>query len=247
MSAPFEGKVAFTGLESSGKSLQLSIQADLALKRNIKWMKKREKLGLEFVPRTMCFDSPMSEKFVKQIEDAGCKYMKFSSLMDILYLQQADIFINEIIKYFPASGSQPLTNEQMDFLTQGAKSGVFLYFASQDFSQAHKQFRLLCNEVYVVTKIIGSRRPILSGPPVNKIWGLCTLRKVNPATFKGDSVSMESMGLPIPFFINKEDTERFDTLFKVPLSELPPKIVRKQRIIGFDANGKEVYSKEVWI
>lgn len=247
MSSPFEGKVAFTGLESSGKSLQLSIQADLSLKRNIRWIKKRAKAGLPYVQRTMAFDSPMSPQFIKQIEDGGCKYFKFSSLMDILYLQQADIFINEIIKYFPASGSQPLTNEQMDFLTQGAKSGVFLYFASQDFSQAHKQFRLLCNEVYVVTKIIGSRRPIESGPPVNKIWGLCTLRKVNPASFKGDSVSMESIGLPSFFFINKEDCDRFDTLFKVPLTELPPKIVRRQKILGYDVSGKLVHEKEVWI
>jgi len=228
MSSPFEGKVAFTGLESSGKSLQLSIQADLALKRNIRWIKKRAKAGLPYVQRTMAFDSPMSPQFIKQIEDGGCKYFKFSSLMDILYLQQADIFINEIIKYFPASGSQPLTNEQMDFLTQGAKSGVFLYFASQDFSQAHKQFRLLTNEVHVVTKLIGSRRPMKTAPPVKRVWGLCVAREVKPESFKGDSVSMESLGIPWPFLIDRADTERFDTEYKIPQSNLPPKMLRKQ-------------------
>lgn len=246
MATSFQGKVAFTGLESSGKSLQLSVQAKVALKRNIRWLKKREKLGLECIPRIMAFDSPMSEAFIDEIQKAGCVYLHFTSLLDIMKLEQCDIFINEIIKYFPSSGSNPLTNEQMDFLTQGAKSGVFMYFASQDFSQAHKQFRLLVNEVYVVTKIVGSRRPIRSGPPVNKIWGICTIRKVDPQSFKGDSVTMESMGLPSIFLIQREDCERFDTLHKVPLSELPPKIVRKQRIITYE-NGKEKHIKDVYI
>lgn len=240
-------KIVYTGLESSGKSLQLSIQADLVLQRNIKWAKKREKAGLERVPRTMAFDSPMSPAFIKEIEDAGIIYQQFRNLSDIMYSTQTDIFINEIIKYFPASGSQPLTHEQMDFLTQGAKSGVFIYAASQDFSQAHKQFRLLVNEVYRVTKIIGSRRPIASGPPVNRIWGVCMLRQVSPSSFKGDSVTMESVGWPSLFFIRKEDTERFDTLYKVPLTELPDKYVRRQRIIGKNAKGEVVHEKEVWI
>jgi hypothetical protein len=189
----------------------------------------------------------MSPAFIKEIEDSGCIYMQFRNLIDIMYIQQADIFINEVIKYFPASGSSPLSNEQMDFLTQGAKSGVHMYCASQDFSQAHKQFRLLVNEVYVVSKILGSKRPIESGPPVNKIWGICMLRQVAPSSFKGDSVTMESLGWPSIFFIRKEDTERFDTLYKVPLTELPPKFVRKQRIIGKGADGQVEMEKVVWL
>jgi len=242
-------KVVYTGLESSGKSLQLSIKADEVLKRNVSWAYKRMRQGLPHVKRTMAFDSPMSKEFQDEIFEAGCIYMQFSNLIDILYLSQADIFINEIIKYFPSSGSNPLTNEQMDFLTQGAKSGVFMYCASQDFSQAHKQFRLLVNEVYTVTKLIGSRRPIESGPLVKKVWGVCMLRKVDPRSFKGDSVSMQTAG-PFNFsffFINKRDTERFDTLFKVPLSELPAKYVRKQKVIWKEGNGKETVIKEQFI
>lgn len=247
MAELYEGKVAFTGLESSGKSLQLSIRAKMAIGRNKQWLRKREKLGLPCVPRTMAFDTPMSAEFIKEIEDAGIKYLYFRSLMDILYIQQADIFINEIIKYFPATGSASLTNEQMDFLTQGAKSGVFLYFASQDFSQSHKQFRLLCNEVYVVTKLIGARRPIASAPPVKRIWGVCALRKVDPRSFKGDSVTMDSIGLPSLFTIKKEDCDRFDTLFKVPLTELPLRVVRKQRSVGYDQDGNIEHEKINWL
>jgi len=242
-------KVVYTGLESSGKSLQLSIMADQVMRRNYAWAMKRKKAGLSHVPRTMAFDSPMSPDFIKEIEASGSIYFQFRNLIDILYLSEADIFINEIIKYFPASGSNALSNEQMDFLTQGAKSGVFMYCASQDFSQAHKQFRLLVNEVYTVTKIMGSRRPIASGPPVKRIWGVCVLRKVDPRSFKGDSVSMDSGGtFNFSFFlINRIDTLRFDTLYKVPLTELPDRFVRKQKVIGKDKTGAVVYEKIQWV
>jgi len=235
-------KKVWTGIESSGKSLQLSIQAEEILRRNIRWLSKTG------IPRTMAFDSPMSASFIKRIEDAGLKYLFFRNKSDILSLSEADIFINELIKYFPASGSTSLSNEDLDFITQGAKNGVDLYCASQDFSQVHKQFRLLTNEVYVVTKIIGSRRPVKSAPQVKHIWGLCMVRAVDAGSFKGDSATMTSLSLiPSLTFITREDCERFDTSYKVPLSELPEKRVRKQRIVGYDVEGGVAYEKVVWV
>jgi len=234
-------KVVYTGKESSGKSLQLSIRAEEVLQRNIKWFR------ITKIPRTMFFDSPMSPAFIRRIERVGLRYKKYSNLSDILYENECDIFINELIKYFPASGSAGLSHEQMDFITQGAKSGVNMYCASQDFSQVHKQFRLLVNEVYVVTKLIGSPRPMKSAPPVKRIWGVCVVRKVTPESFKGDSTNMESEGWPSIFFIHKVDCNRFDTSYKVPPTEHPIKYVRRQVIIGRNADGQEVHKKEVWI
>jgi len=216
-------KIVYTGIESSGKSLQLSVRAIEVLQRNKKWLAKT---GL---PRTMAFASPMAEHFIKEIEASGIKYLKFKNLQDILYLEEVDIFIDELIKFFPASGSNSLSTEQLDFITQGAKSGVNMYCASQDFSQVHKQFRLLVNEVYVITKIIGNARPMKTAPPVKFIWGICTKRKVNPLSFKGDSATMDQVegGLSI-FFIHKEDVQRFDTSYKIPISKLPTKKLRRQ-------------------
>lgn len=235
-------KKVFTGIESSGKSLQLSREAERIFERNKKW------LAITGVPRTMAFNTPMSQAFQQRIRDAGLIYMEFKDLLDILPLEQADIFIDELIKFFPASGSSSLSREQLDFLTQGAKNGVHIYAASQDFSQVHKQFRLLVNEVYVIKKIIGSRRPMKTAPPVNVIWGICAMWSVKPSTFKGDSASMESDEIfPSLFFIMKEDCERFDTSYKVPLTKLPLKVVRQQDIVGYDENGKAIFRKIQWV
>jgi len=122
-----------------------------------------------------------------------------------------------------------------------------MYCASQDFSQVHKQFRLLVNEVYTVSKIIGSRRPMKTSPPVKRIWGICMIRPVAPRSFKGDSATMEALGWPSFYFISKEDCMRFDTSYKVPISKLPTKFVRKQEIIGKDEDGHVEYKKIIWV
>jgi len=216
-------KVIYTGIESSGKSLLLSRQAEKVRQRNKKWF------AITGKKRTMAFNTPMSPEFIKLIEDTNINFVSFKNLDEILYLEEADIFIDEVIKFFPASGSNSLSNEQLHFITQGAKSGIHLWGASQDFSQVHKQFRLLVNEVYVITKIIGSARPMKTAPPVKYIWGICTKRKVNPLSFKGDSATMEQLegGLSI-FFITREDVNRFDTSYKIPISKLPIKKLRRQ-------------------
>lgn len=235
-------KKVYTGIESSGKSLQLSINAERVLQRNINWLK------ITGVPRTMAFNQPMAKYFRARIENAGIKYLEWIELREILPLDNADIFIDEIIKYFPATGTAPLTREQMDFLTQGAKNGIHVYGASQDFSQVHKQFRLLVNEVYVITKLLGSKRPMKTAPPVKMIWGICMMRKVRPASFKGDSATMESIEwIPSFFLIEKEDTDRFDTTYKIPMSTLPTKIVRKQMHIGYNEKGGVEYEKTTWV
>lgn len=216
-------KIIYTGIESSGKSLLLSRQAERVRLRNIKWHK------ITGLKRTMAFNSPMSEEFIQLINKSNIEYKFFKNLDDILYLEEADIFIDEVIKFFPASGSSSLTNEQLHFITQGAKSGIHLWGASQDFSQVHKQFRLLVNEVYVIKKLIGSRRPMKTAPPVNKVWGICSKQKVSPQSFKGDSTSMDEVegGLSL-FFIKRVDVERFDTSYKIPQSTLPIKKIRRQ-------------------
>ena len=230
-------KVVWTGKESSGKSLQLSRKAEEILYRNAKWIEQ----GCP--PRTMVFNQPMSNAFIAEIESKGIKYMEVRNQSEFLYLDQIDLFLDEVIKYFPARGSESLTPEQLHFLSQGAKSGIQVYGASQDFSQVHKQFRLLVNEVYVVTKIIGSRRPMKSAPPVNHIWGICYMRQVKPESFKSDSVSMETVGIPTPFLIERQDCERFDTEYKIPMSTLPVRKVRRQELVC-DEDG---YRKVIYI
>jgi len=233
-------KIVYTGLESSGKSLMLSKMALKLLKRNKMWFKVTK------VPSTMAFNQPMSDTFIKEIEDAGLKYLEWRDFHEIEKLTDADIFIDELLKIFPQRGSDPLPSEQIDFLTQGAKSGIHIIGSSQDFSQVHKQFRLLTNKVYTVRKLFGTPRPMKRRPRVNLIFGLCIRRSVDPQSFKGENATMEKKGIPIPFLIREKDTRRFNTLYKIPRTNLPDKKLRKQRIYAEDEDGTVIMEKMIF-
>lgn len=241
-------KKGWVGKESAGKSLLMAVHALKVQNRNIKWVKRRQKLGLESIPRTMAFDTPMSEWFIKRGEKYGIKYLFYRDLNDIMPLTQIDIFINEINKFFPQRGAEPLTSHQAEFLSQAAKQGVDIYFCGQDFSQTHKQFRFLVNEMTHVVKICGSIRPIASAPPVNWIWGVVLHWSLNPDSFKGDNFTMDSLS-PIPSFywINKTDTQLYDTLHKVRGTKPPPLKMVEQDIEYLDEDGLVTKKSKKWV
>jgi len=241
-------KMGWTGLESAGKSQLMAVHAVAVRDRNIAWIKKRKKLGLPFVPRTMAFDTPMSEEFITSVEKWGMKYIHYHNLTDVMPLSQMDMFINEINKFFPQRGNEPMTMEQAEFLSQGAKDGVNIYFCSQDFSQTHKQFRFLVNRLYHVIKIFGSRRPIASAPPVNWIWGIVLYWSLVPSSFKGDNFSMKSLQIfPSFYFINKKDTRLYDTSYKVRGTQKPPIRMVKQPYHYVNEEGKTVKTVDKWV
>ncbi len=240
-------KLGFTGLESSGKSQLMAVLSCRNLDTAIRYIKKRKKMGLPFVPRTMAHDSPMCQAYIDKCNKWGIPYIHFYNLTEILHLNEVDIHINEINKFFPARGSEPLTREQTEFLTQGAKDGVDIYFCSQDFSQTHKQFRYLVNELHLVVKVFGSRRPSRSTPPVKFIYGLVLHWAINPRTFKGDNMTMErETYMPSFYLINREDTELYDTSYKVRGSQLPPIKMAQQDVVYIDNEGTEVKRLTKW-
>jgi len=233
-------KVVYTGIESSGKSLMLARQAVEIVRRNAKWYKKT---GVE---RPIRSNMKFSQDFEIWAFSQHVPIYYYRNLDEIIYETECDVFIDEILKYFDARNWANLTVDAKHWLTQGAKSGVHVYGSAQDFSQVEKSFRILCNQVYVITKVIGSRRPMKTSPPVKRVWGLCFIRQVDPKTFKGDSVNMETMGLPGFFFIKKEDTSIFDTNAKVVPSDLPP-LKKRRRKVHYMEGEEVIKEEEVWV
>jgi len=217
------------------------VYAEKVFFRNVKWLKQRQKLGLPRIPRTMAFDTPISPKFIKAIQDAGMQYIHFEDLRDLFPMVEVDIFMHEVYRWFPARGSESLTDDQRTFLSQGAKEGVDIYFCTQDFSLVHKGFRFLVNGMMYVVKVAGSMRPVRSAPPVKRIWGIVFYWDLDPKSFKGDDTTMEFLS-PFPGFylINRRDTQLYDTSYKVRGIGLPPIKMQQQEIIYLDMNGNEI-------
>lgn len=231
----------WTGKQSAGKSQLLAVHAVQVYYRNVAWIIKRKKMGCDFFPRTMAFDSPMSDEFVKMVESAGLVYVHFRTFNDIMPLVEIDIFIHEIVSWFPQRGSEPLLPEQVEFLSQCDKEGIEIYFCTQDFSLVHKQFRLHVTNLKLVFKLIGSRRPTRSSPPVKHIWGVVLCWDLDPSSFNGDDVSIERQSLmPSFYLINREDTQLYNTSYRVKGVKKPDVKLVPQDNVYFDVDGNEI-------
>jgi len=233
-------KMVFTGDESAGKSLQLARKLRELVLRNERWA------NITGIKRPIRSNMRLSEEFVEWAAQKNVPIFYWNNLSEIIYETECDIIIDELIKYFDSRAWADMSIDAKHFLSQGAKSGVHIYAAAQDFSQVDKAFRLLTKKCYVVSKFIGSPRPMKTAPPVKKIWGICFMREVNPKSFKGDTVTMETIGFfPTPFLIEKVDCEVFDTNAKIIPSELPP-LKRMQRH-WFLPDGKIGYTKTWYV
>jgi len=101
--------------------------------------------------------------------------------------------------------------------------GIEIYGSAQDFAQVDKAFRRLVNQLFLIRKIIGSRRPSATKPPVKRIWGVCLMSELDPQGYDEDKKKFVGAALLPNFFsIRKQYCEIFDTQQKIERSKPPP-------------------------
>jgi len=105
--------------------------------------------------------------------------------------------------------------------------------------------------LYIVNKMFGSERPTRSMPPIKYIYGLVVYYEVDPKTFKGDNTTMkeiedESSWIPSLYWINREDTELYDTSYKVRGTQFPPQYMVQQERIYILPDGQELKREMTW-
>jgi len=229
-------KIIYSGLESSGKSLKLAMEAVRIAERNGRWNKSaymRAKGRKRPIVSNMTFTQP----FVEYCKTLDVPIFYWEDLEELISYKEADIFIDEVGNYFDSRLWADLSLDVRKWLTQGAKSGIEIYGSAQDFAQVDKAFRRLCNELYLITKIIGSRRPAATKPPVKRIWGVCAMQQLDPQGYDEDKKKFVSGSLiPAIFFIERKYCEIFDT-GQFMARSAPPKLKHIERLCELDACG----------
>jgi len=211
-------KVIFSGLESSGKSLRLaSVVADIA-ERNGKWKKKSG------IARPIISNLFFSEEFYNHCTNTlGIPIKYWTNLDELIKFDNADIIIDEVGTYFDSRLWSDLSLDVRRWLTQGAKSGIEIYGTAQDFAQVDLAFRRLVNHLFHITKLFGSRRPSATTPPITRIWGICSLRELNPREYKEDKKNFDTTQIiPSFFIIQRVYCEMFDTTQKIARGKPTP-------------------------
>jgi len=199
-------KICYTGKESSGKSLKLAKVTKSLVIRNARWLKESG------ISRSIASNLLFSKKFEEFAKEKGINIIYWSNLDELITLRDCDIIIDEISNYFDSRGWKELNLDVRRWMSQGAKVGIEMYTSAQDFAQVDVAFRRLINHLYKITKVIGSRRPSATRPPVTSIWGICAMSELDPLRFDDVNDKFAKISTyPSLFFITKETCEIFDT------------------------------------
>jgi len=211
-------KTIYAGLEDSGKSLQLAMTVTELVEQNAKW------LTITGIPRPIVSNLEFKDEFLNWAtieKQVPIRYWK--DLEELPHLTECDLIIDEVGTYFDSRSFKDLPLEIRLWLAQASKLGVDIYGSAQDFAQVDISFRRLTNQLYHITKIVGSRRPAATRPPVKRIWGVCTVRALDPIAYDEDSKKFAKAGMfPSLFFIQKKYTDIFDTSKRIAKSAPPP-------------------------
>jgi len=224
-------KTIFSGLEDSGKSLMLATYAGKILERNAGWLK------ITGVPRPIYSNLEFREPFMDYAKELGIPVYYWKDLEELPRLGDCDLIIDEVGAYFDSRTFKDLPLDIRLWLAQASKLGVDVYGSAQDFAQVDKSFRRLVSDLIHVTKLIGSRDKSNTMPDVKTIWGLCTVRTLDPQKYDEAKSKFENTGmLPQFMWISRKDIEVYDTTAEVKVGHYPPlrHIARECELVGCD-------------
>jgi len=208
-------KIIWSGLESSGKSLQLARKVDELVYRNARYFIKNKK------ERPIYSNMIFSPKFEQFAKNMNVPILYWHDLAELIKIENADVLMDEVGNYFDARGWSELSLDVRRWLTQAAKCGVEIYGTAQDFAQVDIAFRRLVNELYHIRKIIGSGRPSATRPPIKRIWGICLVRELDPNGYDEKQFKVKSV-IPGLFFIRRKYCDIFNTNQKIVRSKPAP-------------------------
>jgi hypothetical protein len=188
-----------TGLPGSGKSYYTAQKSVELLYRNKKWYDKQIKLfeqgklldtngNVEIYPpkrrkvvsnlklnealeNEFGFDTP--ESFLEYWEDAE----------NIPHVRDADLIWEEMGAILDSRNWESLPIELRRWLQQHRHRGVSIYGNCQEFADIDIAVRRLTEELIYLRKIIGSRDPSPTSPPVKYVWGIILELEFDPRQY----------------------------------------------------------------
>jgi len=213
-------KEVYTGNTGSGKSLKLATTGLELLNRNIKYYKKT---GMK---RTVA----SRLRFSKHIEDRyGDFIVYWNDMEQLVNFKDCDILWDEISADLDSTQWEKVPMRVRWWFRMHDKYGVDIYATAQDFITIFNGFRRLTDKVFVMRKLIGSRRPSATRPKIKNIWGVVLVWSVKKEDFLKESVEFRYDNIiPDFYLIRRKYCEAYDTRQEIQPADYPPLIHQKR-------------------
>jgi hypothetical protein len=200
----------YTGKCGTGKTLRLADKMVEILARNERWYKKTGTV------RAIATNSPLDPEFVKLYPEG--RIINWKDPLQLVQLRDCDIFWDEISTHMDATQWATLPLEVKRFLQQHRKKGIDIFGTTQTFASVDVSMRRLVDNLYICYKIIGSRNPSPTKPPVKHIWGFIWMRQLDPMSFEDEKP--KHIGFDW-LFITKQLCAVYDTTQEIEMGVYP--------------------------
>jgi len=201
-----------SGRPGAGKSLMLAQKLLNVLARNEAWEKKSGRL--RFVYTNLRLHPAIEEKYKRYLKT-------WTQPLQLINVEDADVFIDEIARYFDSSMWKETPLSVKAWLQQHRKTGIEIYGNAQDFSQVDISFRRMTSDLFYLVKLISSRDPSPTRPPVKWVWGVSMVYTISPVDYKEEQKENKSK-FHGAMFITKSKAQVFDTRQKILAGDFPP-------------------------
>jgi len=215
-------KTIFSGGEDSGKSLMLATRAGQIAERNADWFKKTG------VPRPIRSNLIFEQWFFDYVtKELNVPIYYWKDIEEWVTFEGCDMICDEIGAYLDSRTFKDLPLNVRLWLSQASKLGVDIYGSAQDFAQVDISFRRLVKSdeggLFEIKKLLGSPRPHLTKPSSSRVWGICSMRELDPTGYDEQKKKFsKNQMFPSFFFITKENCSIFDTNKRIAPTKPPP-------------------------
>jgi len=218
----------YSGRPGAGKSSKFADQLIRVALRNKAWYERLYKYPIDgYIPikRKVFTNTPIEPHILHELGITDY-YAEFHGIHQALQIRDADIFWDEMQVDCHIDMDDRLPRQAFEFFQQHRKLGLEIYATSQDFAQITKGVRRTAMRLVYYIKLIGSRNPSATRPPVKMPFLFSIGFDLDPATYdeetskKGLEISFTS--LPEFLILGPKQLLRYKTGYIIGQGEMPP-------------------------
>jgi len=208
-----------TGAPGEGKSLLQARRAQFLYERNRAWYKESGIL------RQIAPNQPLNASLLG--EGAEKFFLPvWNDLSELCKLRDCDILWDEAANEIDARNFAMLSGRVKKFLSRFDKRGIEIYANTQDFNMLDKRARTMMSNVYIIHKVLGSRRPSNTRPKIEKPWGFYWVSEWenfrDEKSLSDESVRETTLWPEEYFWMQPLDIQLYDTHFETGEKCYPP-------------------------
>lgn len=214
----------FEGVPDQGKSYATSTLVYKRLKTCRQWWEKQ----VTKVPRHVALDPRVMKMSAHVEEEFGIwpeGYIQYYDGMNEIHtLRQCDVFIDDMGTQLGARRWQSMSSKVERWFRLQSHYECDVYGNAQSFLDIDVVVRRLAQNarVYTVHKVFGSDRPGDSKPPVKRIYGMISKRRVHYSELDKETWKRTESKLAWPMLIRKFNCSLYDTLQKIEVADREP-------------------------